>query len=262
MIFENELLKGDFSSGILFLWGGKRCCLCSVEMGTVNKEHEPSTVVSKASSSSLGDAAAFIRGSLCSNGYPHGEVDDFDRFEKEWEALIQWAKESGSILAASSADDARPGGREHDVRFDDGTGLWWKYTKINSSGYTVSWKEDATPYMHNASPLEYFSRMQRQNEHFGDDVILAGLCNAAAHDWRIVTTQPGVSGKKATLLELKEAFELAEFELLPWTGIGYENSLSFRKEGIDVWDIHPANVLISPIDGLPVPFDVMITNTP
>ncbi len=164
------------------------------------------------------------------------------------------------MLPADAANDARPGGREHDVRFDEPTGRWWKFTKLNSAGYTVSWREDGTPYMHNASPLQYLERMLLQNQRFGDDVELLGLCNPQNHDWRIITTQPDVAmfGAKADLDQLCAAFTRADFQLLPWTGIGYANSLSFRKEQTDIWDIHPANVLITE-DGLPLPFDVMIT---
>lgn len=49
--------------------------------------------------------------------------------------------------------------------------------------------------------------------------------------------------------------------MLPWRGLGYAESLSVRKDGFDVWDIHPANVLVTD-SGLPLPFDVMITPVP
>jgi hypothetical protein len=164
------------------------------------------------------------------------------------------------ILPRDFLPPVRDGGREHDVRYEAETGLWWKYTKPNLAGYTVSWSEDV-PYMHNALPLDYLERMLRQNAIFGDDVRLVGLWNPAGHDWRIITTQPHVEGEAATLEQLGAAFEKVGFEVLPWRGIGYTGSLAVRKDGIDVWDIHPANVLISE-DGLPVPFDVMLTPSP
>ena len=34
-----------------------------------------------------------------------------------------------------------------------------------------------------------------------------------------------------------------------------------RFEGFDIWDVHPANVLLSP-DGLPLPIDVIVTRSP
>ncbi len=129
------------------------------------------------------------------------------------------------------------------------------------AGYTVSWGVDRMPYLHNAMPLDYLERLLRQNEVFGDDVQLVGLWNPQGYDWCIVTTQPDVQGDKATLEQLKFAFENVGFELLPWRGIGYAEAMAFRKDGIDVWDVHPANVLLTR-DGLPLPFDVMLTPRP
>jgi len=146
------------------------------------------------------------------------------------------------------------------VRYDAESGLWWKYTKANLAGYTVSWHA-GVPFMHNALPLDYLERMIRQNTIFGDDVRLVGLWNPAGHEWRIITTQPHVDGQPATVSELEKAFESIGFEILPWRNVGYEGSLAVRKDGIDVWDIHPANVLMGE-NGLPIPFDVMLTVSP
>ena len=129
------------------------------------------------------------------------------------------------------------------------------------AGYTVSWSDDGLPYLHNALPLDYLERMLRQNAVFGDDVRLAGVWNPQGYDWRIVTTQPDVASNKATLSELEASFLSVGFELLPWRGIGYAESLAFRKEGVDIWNVHPANVLIGG-DRLPIPFDVMLTPSP
>ena len=124
----------------------------------------------------------------------------------------------------------------------------------------MSWTNDR-PWLHNALPLAYLERMIRQNELFGDDVRLIGLWNPQGHDWRIITTQPHVEGRQATLEELEQSFIGEGFEILPWRGLGYAESLSVRKDGFDMWDIHPANVLLSD-SGLPIPFDVMITLVP
>jgi len=72
---------------------------------------------------------------------------------------------------------------------------------------------------------------------------------------------PEREGERATLDELAAAFVAAGFHLLPWRGLGHEGSLSLRCEGFDIWDAHPANVLLSP-EGLPLPIDVIITRTP
>lgn len=225
---------------------------------TVIKNELPTTV-RQAPPDSLRDAASQLRACLCANGSIDGP-DDFERPEKEWASLRDWAETRGLILPGSFLKPERDGGREHDVRYDDATGLWWKYTKPNLAGYTVSWT-DGHPWLHNALPLDYLERMLRQNELFGDDVRLAGLWNPQKQDWSIVTTQPHVEGRKATLVELEQAFVEAGFEILPWRGLGYAESLSVRKDGFDVWDIHPANVLLTD-SRLPIPFDVMITPIP
>ncbi|MFZ4765737.1 MAG: hypothetical protein ACOYMN_12350 [Roseimicrobium sp.] len=164
------------------------------------------------------------------------------------------------ILPRDFQPPAKDGGREHDVRYEAESGLWWKYTKPNMAGYTVCWN-DGLPWLHNALPLDYLERMLRQNELFGDNVKLIGLWKPQGHDWSIITTQPHVEGRKATLEELEKAFIETGFEMLPWRGLGYAESLSVRKDGFDVWDIHPANVLVTD-SGLPLPFDVMITPVP
>lgn len=176
-------------------------------------------------------------------------------------ALIEWAGTSGAILPLDFPAPERQGGREHDVTLHESTGRWIKYTKSASSGYTVSWGSDGVPYLHNALPLDYLQRLIWQNEVFGDDIHLIGLWQAQPHQWRIVTSQPGLQGTRATLDELSTAFISAGFTLLPWRGIGYEGSLSLRFESFDIWDVHPANVLLSP-EGLPLPIDVLITRSP
>jgi hypothetical protein len=64
-----------------------------------------------------------------------------------------------------------------------------------------------------------------------------------------------------TLEDLALAFTAAGFTMLPWRGIGYEGSLALRIEGFDIWDVHPANVLLSP-EGLPLSIDVIVTRSP
>jgi hypothetical protein len=147
------------------------------------------------------------------------------------------------------------------VTLHEPSGRWIKYTKPSASGYTVSWRQDGTPYLHNALPVEYLQRLSWQNEVFGDDIHLVGLVPSPLHHWRIVTTQPGLQGTRVSLDDLSAAFVAAGFHLLPWRGLGYESSLSLRFEGFDIWDVHPANVVLSP-EGLPLPIDVIVTRSP
>jgi hypothetical protein len=146
------------------------------------------------------------------------------------------------------------------VTLHEPSGRWIKFTKPSCSGYTVSWGEDGAPYLHNALPLDYLDRLTWQNELFGDDIHLVGLWQAKPHLWCIVTTQPGLQGVRATLPDLADAFVAAGFTLLAWQGIGYEGSLSLSADGFDIWDIHPANVLLAS-EGLPLAIDVIITRS-
>ena len=213
------------------------------------------------SAGSLADAAAFLRGRVCSDGAAHGETGDFDLSERQWAVLLEWAGSCGKILPLGFPAPDREGGREHDVSLDEASGRWIKYTKPSACGFTVSWSEKGRPYLHNAHPLDYLQRLLWQNEILGDDIHLVGLWQEQPHRWRIVTTQPGLQGSRVTLDDLSAAFVGVGFTVLPWRGLGYENSLSLRLEGFDIWDVHPANVLLSP-EGLPLPLDVIITRSP
>ncbi len=223
--------------------------------------HDTQLLLHPGSAGALADAEAFVRRCLYADGSVDGEDGEFTGPERQWASLIDWAGTCGKILPLDFPAPEREGGREHDVSLHPPTGRWIKYTKPSASGYTVSWREDGTPYLHNALPLDYLQRLMWQNEIFGDDIHLAGLWQERPHQWRIVTSQPGLQGTRATLDELSAAFITAGFTLLPWRGIGYEHSLSLRFEGFDIWDVHPANVLLSP-EGLPLPIDVIVTRSP
>ncbi len=223
--------------------------------------HDPQNLFHTGPAGALADAAAFLRRSVCADGASDGPDGDFSGPERQWAALIEWAGAAGKILPLDFIGPEREGGREHDVTMDVTTGRWIKYTKPSSSGYTVSWNDQSEPYMHNATPLEYLQRLLWQNEVFGDDIQLIGLWQEQPHIWRMVTSQPGLQGERTTLELLAVAFAEAGFSLLPWRGIGYEGSLSLRIEGFDIWDVHPANVLLSST-GIPIAIDVIITRTP
>lgn len=220
--------------------------------------HDPQELLSAGSAGALADAASFLGRGVSPDGAAHGAEEGFDAPERQWTALREWAALRGKILPLTFPAPEREGGREHDVTLHEPTGRWIKYTKPSASGYTVSWRDDGSPYLHNALPRDYLQRLIWQNEVFGDDIHLVGLWPEAPHRWRIVTTQPGLQGTRATLDELSAAFVAVGFALLPWRGVGYEGSLALRFEGFDIWDVHPANVLLSP-DGLPLPLDVIVT---
>ena len=125
------------------------------EAGSFRIENELPTTLRQAPPDSLRDAASHLRACLRADGSSDGS-DDFERPEKEWAALRVWAETRGLILSASFPPPERDGGREHDVRYDATTGLWWKYTKPNLAGYTVSWT-DGKPWLHNTLPSVHHS---------------------------------------------------------------------------------------------------------
>lgn len=201
-----------------------------------------------------------LRASLRPNGTI--DEDDWDYPDKEKAALHIWAKERNLILPPSFKMPPESKSREHDVIYDEESGLWLKYTKPNAAGYAVEWDTQGNPYMVSAFPIEYFQRLRLQNELFGDNIQLKGLWCDLNGGWRIVTTQPHVKGTQPTSDELVHAFVALGFEKLPWTGIGYEHSLAFWKDGYDVWDVRPANVVLAIGSNLPLPFDVIIRSVP
>lgn len=142
------------------------------------------------------------------------------------------------------------------MSFDEGELLWWKYTKAHLAGYTVEFNSQGQPYLLNALPLQYLERLLLQNEVFGDDIRLEGLWQDG-EGWHIVTSQSDIAGRPATLDEIRVGMKEFGFRELPWRGIGYENSLAFQFGDIFVWDVHPANMVMTAA-GLLVPIDVIL----
>ena len=192
--------------------------------------HDTQQLLQAGSARSLADAAAHLRRGVSADGPVDGAEADFSAPERQWTALHDWARSVEKILPVDFPAPERSGGREHDVSLHEPSGRWIKYTKPSACGYTVSWREDGTPFLHNAVPLDYYQRLIWQNEIFGDDIALVGLWPSSPHQLRIVTTQTGLQGGRATLEELTAAFLAAGFSLLPWRSLGYEGSLSLRFE--------------------------------
>lgn len=114
--------------------------------------------------------------------------------------------------------------------------------------------------MHNARPLHHLERMLLQNQRFGDDVALAGLCNPQNPDLRITTTQPDLAmfGAKADLDPWSAAFTQATSRSLVGQELVTPAPCPFARSRQTSGTSIPPNVLITE-DGLPLPFDVMIT---
>lgn len=116
------------------------------------------------------------------------------------------------------------------------------------------------PYIRDATPLEYLSRVVLFNRTFGDDIQIEGvICEPG--DVAIVTSQPVIRGKAATPAEVKTAMEEMGFVLSDCPPLGRKEtaSLSFYHpdERIAVFDTHAANFLMS--EGVVAPIDALIT---
>lgn len=209
----------------------------------------------------LAGAQDYLCGGLCSDGVGDEDdaEDDWDGCERQWGQLHDWCAGAGMMVEAPGPD--RTGGREHDVFFQSETERWLKYTKPGLAGYTVDWDADGRPSLRNALPREYFERLTRQNDLFQDDIELVGIWRDGAEGWRIVTSQPHVRGRRATMEEISEGMKALGFVQMGWKGIGYEDSTSWRIGCLGVWDVHPANVIMAE-NGVLVPVDVIITELP
>ena len=85
-------------------------------------------------SGTLAAAIAFLRGSIRTDG-ANEEIPEWEFAEYQWRCLRRSC--DGAGLVASPNNELREGGVEHDVLFDEASGLWYKYTKPNCAGYAV-----------------------------------------------------------------------------------------------------------------------------
>jgi hypothetical protein len=67
------------------------------------------------SARALADAAAFIRRRLSADGSSDGPDGDYAAPERQWAALLDWARDGQKNLPLGFPSPEREGGREHDV---------------------------------------------------------------------------------------------------------------------------------------------------
>lgn len=150
----------------------------------------------------------------------------------------------------------REGGSEHDVRFDDDSRRWIKYTKPNHAGFTVEIVGDEA-LMLPAKPLQYLERWRYANSIFADDVELLGILRCAK-GLSIVISQRDLTGESPTWDEVQELFvsTLEMSELSPPKFLGGYSSKCFFGARLGVFDVRPLNCVRTEA-GLVVPFDVI-----
>ncbi|HKP03776.1 MAG TPA: hypothetical protein VJU77_10515 [Chthoniobacterales bacterium] len=116
------------------------------------------------------------------------------------------------------------------------------------------------PYIRDAAPFEYLSRVVLFNRTFDDDIQLEGvICDPG--QIAIVTSQNVIRGRAATPEEVEAAMHERGFNVSDCRPLGRTNveSRSFYNshERIAVFDTHAANFLIS--EGIVAPIDALIT---
>lgn len=165
---------------------------------------------------------------------------------------------------------------EHHVFLDTDKQRYFKITHDsrdeNAAGFAIAIGVDdirmsvqsqrwmCVPYIRDATPFEYLSRVVLFNRAFGDDIQLEGvICNEGRI--AIVTSQPVIKGKAATPEQLKAAMEEMGFLLSDCPSLGRKNiiSLSFYHpdEKVAVFDTHAANFLVN--EGIVAPIDALVT---
>jgi hypothetical protein len=224
-----------------------------VILHTAGHEASSSRSFGKAASSALEFASAQLCAGLRADGSPASSSAE------QWQRLIRWASEERLILPPDYPQPVRSDTSEHDVRFDEVTGRWFKYTFEGLCGFSVDWDEKSPPHLRMATPVEYLRRLVLQNEVFADDIELVGLWSRGDGAWRVVTSQPDVAGEPATRVQILEGLRAHGFQPLPVPGPN--NAPAFRRLNTVVWDAHPGNFVMTS-DGVLVPIDLIITELP
>jgi hypothetical protein len=163
---------------------------------------------------------------------------------------------------------------EHHVFFDPDKQRYFKIThdsaNAEAAGFAVTVDVDikmsvhsqrwlGVPFIRDATPLEYLSRLVIFNRTFGDDIQIEGvICDPG--QVAIVTSQPVIRGDPATHEQVRGAMLEMGFVLSDCPPLGKKNvvSLSFfhPEEHIAVFDTHAANFLVS--EGIVAPIDALI----
>jgi hypothetical protein len=187
------------------------------------------------------------------------------RTDREAESLVAWADARGVLIERQSPpkEDELTGG-EHLVEINEDSGLVFKTTKPGKFGYAAD-REMIRPRnrkempritvgLADATPYEYLSRLDWQNEHFGDEIRVLGLARSPS-GISILTSQPFYLGTRTDQQGINQWFNSKGWlEVLGKDG-------AFYHPGIDllILDALPRNVLTLD-DGRTMPFDVVIVH--
>jgi hypothetical protein len=228
--------------------------LLSHEPEPINPE-ENRVLPPKGKDRTLVDAANDFKRVLQPNGTINGQEDYLDRSE-QFQILEAESKRLGFLY--DGLEPLAEGGREHDLIYDDLSGTVLKFTKPSSAAFVVDFLND-NPRLSNGDPLEYLDRLILHSEVFGDFTNFVGI-GGIQNNCRIITRQPRVYGRQARWDEIIKLMvdDLGFKKLRHNFGIGYEDSYSFVRDDVAVFDLRPANLFttdngdVIAIDSIPV----------
>lgn len=114
----------------------------------------------------------------------------------------------------------------------------------------------AVPFLREATPFEYLTRLQLFNLTFGEDIEIEGVIAEPGKE-AIVISQLFNVGGAATPAQVEEFMAGLGFVPVPGVSAGKAKSISYfrARDSVAVFDTHGQNFLISgseivPIDGL------------
>ena len=117
------------------------------------------------------------------------------------------------------------------------------------------------PYVREATPFEYLSRLQLFNRTFSDFIDFQGVIDEPGKE-AIVTAQPFVPGNASTDEEVAAFMAARGFAVVPGVVAGRRDSISYFRESdnVAVFDTHGENFLTfgpktAPIDALIIVVD-------
>lgn len=196
-----------------------------------------------------------------------------DRLRIERETLLLWAREKEVAYKAEEyLSKVRDTHGEHHVYFDAARERWFKITHASDSdggGFALTVDTDflvgkktqryiGVPFLREATPFEYISRLQLFNRTFSDFIEFEGVIDEPGRE-AIITSQDRIQGEASTDEEVEAFMRARRFAAVPGVVAGRRNSLSYYRESdrVAVFDTHGQNFLT--FGSRTVPIDALIT---
>ena len=203
-----------------------------------------------------------IRRSLGADGAepPERRRTLWERYERERDAVLEWARSSRCLLDSRDyLNRVQGGGAEHAVFFDRDSQAYFKITR--GFGLTVgtnfhigkrTQRYLGLPFVRQATAIDYLERLALFNELFGDNIQVVGVL--AEPEPAIVTTQPVIRGRDATPDEITTFMAALGFAEVPGVVAGRRDSASFFRasDGAAAFDAHGENVIMGDAGAAPI----------